>query len=319
MNNLISVILPVYNEEGNIPVLVERLTHVLNHEKIEYEIIFVDDGSKDKTFKIIREAAKKDARVFGLRFRRNHGQTIAIKAGIEHAKGDICITLDGDLQHEPEDIPRFLNKINEGYDLVCSYRSERNDSFIRKFPSKIANMIARKFSKLELKDFGSTYRVYCTQVAKEMLIYGEMHRFIPIFANMFTDRITEIPITLQPRIHGQSKYGLGRTFRVLSDLLIVLFFSRFFNRPMHVFGYISLALGLPGLTILTWLAVGKIFGLIAIMNYAPIFILGVILCIVSVQTMSTGIICEYLIRIYYNNKRKPYSICETTIGKINEI
>ncbi|RLB91873.1 MAG: glycosyltransferase, partial [Deltaproteobacteria bacterium] len=293
MNNLISIVIPVYNEEDNISVLLERLTHVLNQEKIEYEIILVDDGSKDKTFKIIREAAEKDAGIFGLRFRRNYGQTIAIKAGVEHANGDICITLDGDLQHKPEDIPKFLNKINEGYDLVCSYRSERNDPFLRKFPSKIANLIAKKFSNLELKDFGSTYRAYCTKVAKEMLIYGEMHRFIPVFANMFTDRITEIPITLQPRIHGQSKYGLGRTFRVMSDLFIVLFFSRFFNRPMHIFGYISLALGLPGLAILTWLAIGKILGLITIMNYGPIFILGIILCIVAGQTMSTGVICEY--------------------------
>ena len=315
MNNLISIIIPVYNEEGSVPVLLEKLTHVLNQEKKEYEIIFVDDGSKDKTFKVILEAAEKDDRIFGLRFRRNHGQTIAIKAGIEHANGDICITLDGDLQHEPKYIPEFLKKIDEGYDLVCSYRADRNDSFLRKFPSKIANIIARKFSNLELNDFGSTYRAYCTKVAKEMLIYGEMHRFIPVFANMFTDRITQIPITLRPRIHGQSKYGLGRTFRVLSDLFIVLFFSRFFNRPMHIFGYISLALGLPGLAILMWLAIGKILGLITIMNYGPIFILGIILCIVAGQTMSTGVICEYLIRIYYNKNRKPYNICETTDGK----
>ena len=181
-------------------------------------------------------------------------------AGIERARGKICITIDGDLQHDPTQIPEFLQKINDGHDLVCSYRHKRDDAFLRRFPSRVANYLARKFSRLNLQDFGSTYRAYRTSVAREMPIYGEMHRFIPVFARMLTDKITEIPITLQPRLHGQSNYGLGRTFRVFSDLIVLLFFADFFNRPIHIFGYISILLGLPGGAILGWLSLNKILG-----------------------------------------------------------
>jgi glycosyltransferase involved in cell wall biosynthesis len=319
MKNLTSIIVPLFNEEENIPALLQAVQEVMTRENLAFEIILVDDGSIDGTYKVIKEEAAKDSRVNGIRFRRNHGQTAAIMAGIEHARGEVCITMDGDLQHDPHQIPEFLTKIKEGYDLVCSYRHKRDDAFLKRFPSKVANYLARKFSGHDLKDFGSTFRAYRTSVAREMPIYGEMHRFIPVFAGMLTDRITEIPITLKPRLHGTSNYGLSRTFRVLSDLVVLLFFAGFFNRPIHIFGYISIILGLPGFTILSWLSVNKVFRQVPIMDSGPLFFLGVMLSLVAVQLFTTGIVCEYLVRIYYKkDNRQPYSLADTTFSKQSE-
>ena len=260
MNQGISIIVPLFNEEQNVTIFAERLRKVLESCQENFEVIFVDDGSTDHTFDRIRDEYGKDKRFHGLRFRKNCGQTAAIKAGIERANGEICITMDGDLQHDPGQIPEFVDKMREGYDLVCSYRFRRDDAFIRRFPSKVANAIARRFSGLHIQDFGSTYRAYRTELAKQIPIYGEMHRFIPVFMAMKTSHITELPIKLQPRIHGTSSYGFGRTFRVLSDLVLLLFFSGFFNRPIHIFGYISVLTGVPGFLILGWLGIGKLLG-----------------------------------------------------------
>jgi len=314
----ISIIVPLFNEEENVTIFADRLRKVMESCEENFEVIFVDDGSKDQTFHRIRDEHNKDRRFQGIRFRKNCGQTAAIKAGIEQASGKICITMDGDLQHAPEQIPEFIDKMKEGYDLVCSYRFQRNDAFLRRFPSKVANSIARRFSGLAIQDFGSTYRAYRTELAREIPIYGEMHRFIPVFMAMQTSHITELPIKLQPRIHGTSNYGFGRTFRVLSDLVLLLFFSGFFNRPIHIFGYISVLTGLPGFLILGWLGFGKLLGLLAIMDYQPMFFLGVLLCLFAGQMFTTGIVCEYLIRIYYGSgsgSRKPFSIMESTFDE----
>jgi len=313
MKELISIVIPLHNEEKNIPTLLERLEQTLEAQGLAVEFILVDDGSKDKTFEAIKRHAAKDARIKGMRFRRNYGQAVAIMAGIDLAEGDICITMDGDMQHDPGHIPEFIEKIRAGYDLVCGFRFKRRDAFLRRFPSKVANYIAKKFSGLNIRDFGSTYRAYRTSIIKDIPIYGEMHRFIPIFVATRTDRITEIPIGTRARLHGKSNYGLARAFRVLSDLLLILFFAGFFTRPIHIFGYISLVLGLPGFVILAWLSLAKIFGTIAIMDYGPLFVLGALLCLVAGQLFTTGIVCEYLVRIYYgNDSRKPYSVAETT-------
>ena len=319
MKNLISIIVPLFNEEENIPILLQDVQEVMAAENLAFEIILVDDGSSDGTYKVIKGQAAKDSRINGIRFRRNHGQTAAIMAGIELARGEVCITMDGDLQHDPGQIQEFLAKIKEGYDIVCSYRHKRDDAFLRRFPSRVANYVARKFSGHELKDFGSTFRAYRTSVAREMPIYGEMHRFIPVFAGMLTDRITEIPITLKPRLHGTSNYGLSRTFRVFSDLIVLLFFAGFFNRPSHIFGYISIMLGLPGFAILSWLSINKVFRQVPIMDSGPLFFLGVMLSLVAVQLFTTGIVCEYLVRIYYKkDNRQPYSLADTTFSKSSE-
>ncbi|MBN2283471.1 MAG: glycosyltransferase family 2 protein [Deltaproteobacteria bacterium] len=316
MNNFISIVVPLYNERENVPILVKEIGTVLDEEERPFELVLVDDGSSDGTFEAVREAARHDDRVRGVRLSRNHGQTTAIKAGIEHASGRICITMDGDLQHDPAHIPALLRGIDDGYDLVCSYRYKRDDAFLRRFPSRVANGIARWFSRVPVRDFGSTFRACRTDIMRDIPIYGEMHRFIPVFAGMLTDRITEIPITLRKRQHGRSKYGLGRTFRVFSDLIAILFFARFFTRPIHIFGYISLLLGLPGLVILGWLSGAKILGLIEIKDYGPLFILGVLLMLVSGQVLTMGIVCEYLTRIYYGNeKHRSYVVAERTHDK----
>ena len=311
MTEQISIIVPLFEERENVSPLVAELQKVLDAQSRPFEIILVDDGSKDGTFDAIREEAVKDGRVIGLRLRRNCGQAAAMKAGIDRARGQICITMDGDLQHSPEHIPQFIKKIEEGYDLVCGYRFQRDDAFLRRFPSRVANSIARKFSSLQLTDFGSTYRAYRTDVVKALPVYGEMHRFVPVFVGLVTDRITQIPIQLQPRLHGSSKYGLGRAFRVISDLVVLLFFSSFFSRPIHIFGYMSIALGITGFGILLWLTGNKIVGNISIMEYGPLFTLGVLLCLVAGQLFTTGVVCEYLVRIYYNDA-EPYSIGEET-------
>jgi len=313
MKDLISIVIPLYNEEKNVPILLERLRETLEGHNLSFEFILVDDGSKDKTFDAVKRHAAKDSRIKGIRFRRNYGQAVAITAGVDLAEGDICITMDGDMQHDPGQVPEFIEKIEAGYDLVCGFRFKRKDAFLRRFPSKVANYIAKKFSGLNIRDLGSTYRAYRTSIIKQIPIYGEMHRFIPIFVAMRTDRITEIPIATKRRLHGKSHYGLARTFRVLSDLLLILFFAGFFARPIHIFGYISLVLGLPGFLILAGLSLAKILGTIAIMDYGPLFVLGVLLCLVAGQLFTTGIVCEYLVRIYYgNHSRKPYSVAETT-------
>ncbi len=311
MKDTVSIIVPLYNEEENVPVLCEKIRGTFPENTSKFEIILVDDGSRDQTFSAVKDEASRDNRVKGIQFRRNFGQTIAITAGIDRAEGDICITMDGDMQHDPAQIPEFLEKIYAGYDLVCGYRFKRNDGLLRRVPSRIANFIARKFSGLDIRDFGSTYRAYRTSVIKEIPVYGEMHRFIPIFVSMSTDRVAELPIYPQQRLHGVSKYGITRTFRVFSDLLLILFFASFFSRPIHIFGYISLLLGLPGFIILVGLSLAKVFLDIAIMDFGPLFVLGVLLCLVSGQLFTTGIVCEYLVRIFYGNEhRKPYSVAE---------
>lgn len=313
MTRLVSIVAPMRDEEENVKPFINTVRQTMEEAGMPFEIILVDDGSRDRTFRNIREEAGIDSRVKGISFRRNFGQTQALRAGLDHATGEISVTMDGDLQHAPEYIPQLVRKIEEGYDLVCSYRAGRKDAFLRRFPSKIANILARKFSTLKVKDFGSTYRAYRTEVIKDIPVYGEMHRFIPVFVNMATERITEIPISIRPRTSGKSKYGLGRTIRVASDLMLLLFFSGFFSRPIHIFGYIAMLLGLPGFGILSWLAARKIFLGIPIMEYGPLFVLGVMLCLVAIQLFTTGIVCEYLVRIYYN-ERKSYAVAETTFG-----
>jgi glycosyltransferase involved in cell wall biosynthesis len=313
MIRLISIIAPMYNEQENVSPFLQALRETMEAAQLPFEVVLVDDGSRDDTFQAIKEEAARDSRVKGLSFRRNFGQTTAIRAGFDYVTGDISITMDGDLQHSPEYIPQFVQKIEEGYDLVCSYRVKRSDGFLRRFPSKVANILARRLSTVKVRDFGSTYRAYRTDVIRDIPIYGEMHRFIPVFVNMVSNRITEIPVPVKPRLHGRSKYGLGRTFRVISDLLVLLFFSGFFSRPSHIFGYIALMLGLPGFAILSWLGTRKLLWSIPIMLNGPLFMLGVLLCLVAVQLFTTGIVCEYLVRIYYNDARKSYSLADTTM------
>src|ERR1700761_3338075 len=258
---MLSVVVPIHNEEPSILPLYDKLTEVLEGMRKPYEIIFVDDASTDRSFDLLANLVETDARLKVIRLRRNFGQTAALSAGFDEAQGNVIISLDGDLQHPPEDIPALLTKIEEGYDIASGWRKERVDNAItRKIPSRIANWLMAKSSGVALRDFGTTFKAYRAEVLKDINLYGELHRFIPALASFYGARIAEVPISNTPRAAGDSHYGLGRTFRVLFDILTIKFLLKYFTRPMHFFG----VLGLVGTTLgggtLAWLALLKLMG-----------------------------------------------------------
>jgi glycosyltransferase involved in cell wall biosynthesis len=307
----LSIVIPVYNEEENIPKLYEELKEVLEKLGKEYEIIFVDDGSTDRTYQILQELARKDPHVKVIRFRRNYGQTAAMYAGFQYAQGDVIITMDGDLQNDPKDIPKLLEKIEEGYDIVSGWRKNRKDHFLtRILPSKIANWLISKVTGVHLHDYGCTLKAYRKEVAKNYRLYGDMHRFLPAVAKSFGAKITEIVVNHRPRIYGKSKYGIGRTIRVMLDILLVKFLNDYMNKPLYVFGGLGLFMTFLGFLILAYLAVEKIF-FGASIGGRPLLILGVLLFLSGLQLISTGIIAELIIRTYYESKQDvPFRIAE---------
>ncbi|NPA41186.1 MAG: glycosyltransferase family 2 protein [Aquificae bacterium] len=308
---MISVVVPTYNEEESVPHLYEKLKEVLDKLGEEYEIIFVDDGSEDGTPEILKELASKDKKVKVIRFRRNYGQTAAMYAGFEHAKGDVIITMDADLQNDPEDIPKLLEKIKEGYDIVSGWRKDRKDPFLsRKLPSKVANWIISKVTGVELHDYGCTLKAYKADIAKRYRLYGDMHRFLPALAKRFGAKITEIPVKHHPRIYGKSKYGIGRTVRVILDIFLVKFLNEYITKPLYVFGGLGFFLLVIGVAIEIYLTLLKIFTG-ADIGGRPLLILGVLLILAGIQLLSTGIIAELIIRTYYESRgEKPYVIEE---------
>ncbi len=308
---MISIVIPAYNEEENIPVLYEKLKKVLDSLGKDYEIIFVDDGSEDRTPEVLKEIAEKDKKVKVIRFRRNYGQTAAMYAGFEHARGDVIITMDADLQNDPEDIPRLLEKVEEGYDIVSGWRKDRKDPFLsRKLPSKIANWIISKVTGVELHDYGCTLKAYRAEIAKRYRLYGDMHRFLPALAKRFGARITEIPVRHHPRLYGRSKYGIGRTVRVILDIFLVKFLNEYITKPLYVFGGAGFFLFLAGFLIELYLTLLKLFTG-ADIGDRPLLILGVLLILAGIQLISTGVIAELIIRTYYESRgEKPYVIEE---------
>jgi glycosyltransferase involved in cell wall biosynthesis len=245
---MLSIVIPVHNEEHSILPLYDRLTAVLEGRHQPYEIIFVDDASTDRSFELLANLVETDPRLTVVRLRRNFGQTAALSAGFHEAKGEVIIAMDGDLQHAPEDIPALMEKIDEGYDIASGWRKERVDNAItRKIPSRIANWLMAKASGIELRDFGTTFKAYRAEVLKDVNLYGELHRFIPALASFYGARVAEVPIRNTPRASGDSHYGIGRTFRVLFDILTIKFLLKYFTRPMHFFGSIGLtSVGLGG-------------------------------------------------------------------------
>lgn len=308
---MISVVIPAYNEEQNIPILYQKLTQVLVGK--DYEIIFVDDGSEDGTFEVLEKIADTDKRVKVIRFKRNYGQTSAMYAGFQHAKGDVIVTMDADLQNDPEDIPTLLKKLEEGYDLVSGWRKERKDPFLsRKLPSMVANWIISKATGVHLHDYGCTLKVYRAELLKELELYGDMHRFLPALTKRQGAKITEIVVRHHPRLYGKSKYGIGRTIRVILDILLVKFLNEYINKPMYVFGTAGFLLFAVGMLILLYLTFLKLFG--EDIGRRPLLILSVLLILAGIQLISTGILAEMMVRIYYRIKEeKPY-IIEKTIN-----
>src|SRR5438093_4177405 len=256
-----SIVVPFFNEQENIPPLYMKLTEVMDGIGEPYELVFVDDGSKDDSFKVLSEIYEHDRRVNLVRLRRNFGQTPALKAGFDFARGEVIISMDGDLQHDPEEIPRFLEKIEEGYDLVSGWRHHRRDHWLmRQIPSRIANWMMAKLSGIDLHDFGTTFKAYRREVIKEIQLYGELHRFIPALASGCGATIAEIPITNVPRRNGKSNYGLSRTFMVLLDFINIKFLLDYSTRPLQFFGGIGLLASCLGTVIAVFLLFVK-FGL----------------------------------------------------------
>ena len=298
----LSVIIPLYNEAENVAPLIEELRETLPRLNLSFEVIAVDDGSKDETFAELKKEAEKHPFLKVIRFTRNYGQTAALDAGMKNAKGEVIVAMDGDLQYDPADIALLIEKYREGYQLVSGIREKRKDKWLlRRLPSYIANWLIRKLTGIRLHDFGCTLKLYSREVVERINLYGEMHRFIPVFAATATDTITEVPVHHRPRTRGKSKYGIDRTLRVLVDFLFLRFFSRHFTKPMHFFGKAGLLF--IGLTILL---LGIYFPLvflrkgIVIANFALAFSVGSF--ILGIALPFLGVLAEILIRIYHQGE-----------------
>jgi glycosyltransferase involved in cell wall biosynthesis len=314
---MLSIVIPIHNEEPSILPLYDRLTAVLEPLHRPYEILLVDDASTDRSFELLANLVETDGHLKVIRLRRNFGQTAALSAGFHEAKGDIVIAMDGDLQHAPEDIPALLAKIDEGYDIASGWRQRRVDNAIsRKLPSRIANWMMAKASGMALRDFGTTFKAYRAEILKDVNLYGELHRFIPALASFYGARVVEVPIRNVPRASGGSHYGIGRTFRVLFDILTIRFLLKYLTRPMHFFGSLGLVgTGLGG-AIMTYLAIEKLLGYEIVMEHGPLMIAGGLLLLGGLMMFSTGLIGEMMMRTYFESQdRRIYAVREILTQK----
>jgi glycosyltransferase involved in cell wall biosynthesis len=302
-----SIVVPFFNEQENIPSLYMKLTEVMDSIGEPFELVFIDDGSKDDSFKVLSEIYEHDGRVNLVRLRRNFGQTAALKAGFDFARGDVIISMDGDLQHDPEEIPRFLEKIEEGYDLVSGWRVQRSDHWLmRQFPSRVANWMMAKLSGIELHDFGTTFKAYRREIIQEIQLYGELHRFIPALASSAGAQIAEVPISNISRKNGKSNYGIGRTIRVLLDLVIVKFLLDYSTRPLQFFGLLGLAGAGIGFAIAAFLGVDKLLHHTDMMTeHGPLLLLSIAMFVSGIQFVSMGLLGEISARTYYESQNKP--------------
>jgi glycosyltransferase involved in cell wall biosynthesis len=308
---MLSVVIPVHNEEPALLPLYDRLTATLTAVGQPYEVIFVDDASTDRSFELLANLAETDAHLKVVQLRRNFGQTAALSAGFHEAAGEVVISMDGDLQHAPEDIPALLEKINEGYDIASGWRKVRVDNpLTRKLPSRIANWLMAKLSGMELHDFGTTFKAYRAEILKDINLYGELHRFIPALASFYGARVAEVPIQNIVRPSGDSHYGLGRTLHVLFDLITVKFLLSYFTRPMHFFGKIGLAASALGGGVLGWLAIHKFTsGHDIILEHGPLMLASGLLLLAGLMMFTTGLLGEILMRTYFESQgRRIYAV-----------
>ncbi len=301
----ISVVIPLYNEEEAIDELYRQLTQVLEGYGEPYEVIVADDGSTDGSFEKLKAIHQRDPRWHIIQFRRNYGQTAGFVAGFQRARGDVIITIDADLQNDPADIPKLMAKIEEGYDIVSGWRVDRKDTFLtRKLPSIIANWLISRSTNVHLHDYGCSLKAYRAEVVKNINLYGELHRFIPAVASSFGVRVAEVPVNHRPREHGQSKYGISRTFRVILDLITVYFLLGYSTRPIHIFGGVGLISFSLGVLLGLYLTFVK-FALGQNIGTRPLLLLAVLLIILGVQMIGMGLLGELIIRTYYESTHKP--------------
>lgn len=302
----LSIVVPVYNEEKNLPLLYEAIINALQEYKKTWEVVFVDDGSKDGSLEVLKGLFKADPdRVRVLELRRNFGQTAAIAAGIDHALGEIIVMLDADMQNDPADITMMLTKLEEGYDVVSGWRKERKDTFInRTLPSKLANGLISWVTGVHLHDYGCTLKAYRREVITGFRLYGEMHRFIPVYAHRFGAKIIEVPVHHHPRKFGKTKYGLERTIKVLLDLFTVKFLVSYSSKPIYLFG--GAGVGLMGISalLLLFLFIRRVWFLISV-TQSPLFLISVIAGLMGFQSVLMGLIAELLARTYHESQGKP--------------
>jgi glycosyltransferase involved in cell wall biosynthesis len=310
----LSIVVPIYNEEENIPHLHGRVSEAMAGSGIDYELILVDDGSSDGSFPLLREIAEGDPRVKVIRFRRNFGQTAAMAAGFDAARGEVIVPMDGDLQNDPADIPMLLAKIDEGYDVVSGWRKDRQDTFInRRLPSILANGLISRMTGVHLHDYGCTLKAYRREVLDGVNLYGEMHRFVPALASQVGARVTELPVRHHPRLHGTSKYGISRTTRVVLDLMTVKFLLSYSTKPIQLFGKWGIYTILAGFatgSLTLWM---KFFEGMS-MNRNPLLIVTAFLLFGGVQFIALGLLGEVNARTYHESQRKPIYVVREKIN-----
>lgn len=312
----ITVVIPLLNEEESIPHLYRAVTDAMEAYGRAYEVIVVDDGSRDRSFALLQEIAAQDPRFTIIRLRRNFGQTAAFAAGFAEARGDVIITMDADLQNDPRDVPLLMAKIDEGFDIVSGWRKDRQDRFLdRRLPSMIANRLISNVTDVQLHDYGCSLKAYRRDVLQHVRLYGELHRFIPALASQVGGTVTEVPVNHHARQYGSSKYGIGRTVRVMLDLITVWFLGTYATRPIHVFGTIGLLSVGGGFLIGVYLSLLKIFLNVDI-GGRPLLLLAVLLVVIGVQLITMGLLGEMVIRTYYESQAKPiYYVRDIVVGR----
>jgi glycosyltransferase involved in cell wall biosynthesis len=306
-----SIVVPFHNEEENVTEMYDRVKAVMENVGESFEMVFVDDGSSDKTFPLLQAMAGVDSRIVVVKLRRNFGQTSALAAGFDHASGDYVIAMDGDLQHEPGDIPTFIEKLNEGYDVVSGWRQSRPENLIlRRIPSRVANWLMARLSGVAIHDFGTTFKAYRRDVLSQVALYGELHRFIPALASAQGASICEIPITCGARVAGASHYGISRTVRVFFDLITIRFLLRYLSRPLHFFGTAGMLGVFGGCGIAFWMLVEKLLWHVDLLiSHGPLMLFAAVLILGGVQLLGLGLLGEMQARHYHEpSHRLPYSV-----------
>ncbi len=311
----LSIVIPIYNEEENIPLLYKEIKDALAAIDKQYEIIFVDDGSSDNSLDLLEKLQAEDPIVVVISFRRNFGQTAAMSAGFDYASGDICITMDGDLQNDPKDIPAFVAKVEEGYDVVTGWRHDRKDPYLsRKLPSQLANRLISWITGVKLNDYGCTLKAFRKEVASNIKLYGEMHRFIPAIASGMGISFTEIKVNHRARRFGTSKYGISRTIRVVLDLITVKFLLSYATRPLHVFGVLGFLSSSLGFCIALVMTIQRqLIG--TPLSSRPLLLLAILLIFMGVQFITIGLVAELVVRTYHESQSKPIYHVRKVLGR----